>query len=196
MQYFVWCGDDEDSSFARIYKFPEEMNRNLYKLGQGISCKDWFPDNPQIQIEVEAGIVLTDVIFNYDDFLIVSEKIKLILEEHSGSSFEFFQISILDKKGRVDERSYYMANLLEVIDCVDMEKSEYDMDPLAPSQVDQFMRLVLNESKIDPEKGIFRLKDKTDLIIINHTLARKILEEGCAGVLFEYLDDHGEIFRD
>ena len=116
----------------------------------------------------------------------VGEKLKSVFDEHSGANFEYFPVTILDKKGRPDKRPYYVANLLDTVDCVDMEKSSYVMDSIIKDQVMYFKELILDESKIPEDKAIFRLKDKTDLIIINDPLSDAILDAGCTGIDFQY----------
>ncbi len=150
----------------------EEVRENKWKLKEGVPCTDWFPENPILPIYSEKGIKLTDAIPNYSSQLIVSEKHKAIFEEHSGANFEYLPVRVSDKKGRVTPNQYYIANLLDIVDCVDMKKSSYEISSIIKDQVLRFSELIFNEGNIDASKQIFRLKNKTDFLIIDHTLAR------------------------
>ncbi len=196
MDYFVWNHDDEDDTFAWIKDFPGEVDEFSWKLGKGTSCTDWFPDNPVFPVYSEDGIKLTDAIPNYSGLLIISEKLKAIFEEHSGANVEYLPVRISDKKGRVSPKQYYIANLLDTIDCVDMEKSSYVMSAIIKDHVLRFSELILNEDRLNSENHIFRLKDKTDLILIDDPFSDAILDADCTGMLFQELDDHGSILRD
>lgn len=195
MAFYVWTKDSKDKSFAWIRRFPTELNRNKFKLGKGISCSDWFPDHPEIQVREDKGIVLADSIPNSGELLIVSEKLKTVLDEVEGADFEFFPVTILDKKGRASEKEYYVANLLSVIDCVNMVESKYVMDPLRKGQVDWFSELRLDESRIPADQLVFRLKDLTRLLIVRSELVNNIQQADCTGIYFEPVEDHGALFR-
>lgn len=155
MLYYVWSVDDTDESYAFIDEFGDEINRNCWKLDKGISCSDWFPSFPEIQIGELGGIKIPDYVENRFDFLIISQKLKEVLEEKSAALFEFFPVNILDKKGRSIGKPYFIANLLDTVDCVDMDASEYQMGSLVKDQVSDFSLLVLDEEKWLLQKQYF-----------------------------------------
>lgn len=193
--YVVWQRRESDEALAWIRDFPPNIESEDWKLCKGISCSDWFPENPEVRVCLEKGVKLSDAIPNHSNLLVANEKLKSLLDEHSGANIEYFPVTVLDKKGRPDARSYYVANLLDTVDCVDMEKSEYRMDALIKTQVDRFAEIVFDEQRIDAEKQMFRLKDKTDLIVLTTGLARKILDAKCEGMRFVYLKDYGKFWR-
>ncbi len=196
MKYYVWGRNTKDTSYAWIKDFPEEISKQDWKLGEGISCRDWFPMESEVQIYSEKGIKLTDAIPNYSNKLIISKKLRDIFEEKSGAHFEFFPIKVKDKKGRVVDKEYFIANLLDTVDCVDMEKSEYRICSIIKDQVDRFSLLVFDENRIDSSKNIFRLKDQTKLIVITSNFLKVLVDNGIKGPALEPIEKHGSVFRD
>ena len=78
-----------------------------------------------------------------------------------------------------------------------MEQSHYRMRAVIKHQVDRFGEIVLDENKLNPGRKIFRLKHKPSVILVREDLVNEILDvAACCGPAFEYLEDHGDIFRD
>jgi hypothetical protein len=196
MKYYPWLTDDNDDSFAWIDNFPSDISEERYMLDKGVSAKEWFPENSVIDLEKGTGIRVADAIPNYDNFLIISEKLKKILTEKSKANFEYFPIKIRDHEGHIVKSDYYIANLLDTIECVNMKTSEYRMDPIIKTQVERFKRLVLDETKLKNGAKIFRLKEKTNLIIVDDVLSDEIVNAGCTGMFFQEMEDYGAVFRD
>ncbi len=196
MNYYPWVVDDSDRSFAWIDDFPKGISKKRYLLDKGVSIKEWFPENLIIDLEKGKGTKLADAIPNYDEFLVISERLKAILKDKSGAHFEFFPVRIRPQKGRMLDSPYLIANRLDTIECVDIKKSDFIMDAIIKSQVDYFKRLIINKKKIPRKTKIFRLKEKTNLILIDYELSEEIIKAKCTGMIFQEIDDYGSIFRD
>ena len=189
MDYYIW-GYDYAADYAQIKKLPQELNDNLWKLHKGIACSDWFPEDITFELDPNSGIKLADSIPNVLHFLIVSDKLKGILNEIS-SQFEFFPVNILNARGKKTSKPYFLANLVETKNYLDKEKSEYKMSNLDKSQVQYFKKLILDPGKIDKDISMFRLADMTQLIIVSHELAVDIKRNnGCNGPLFVHTEDY------
>lgn len=150
-----------------------------------------------IPLYEEDGIKLCDAIPTYGGELIITEKLKSVFEKQSGANFEYYPVKIKDKKGRVFEESYYLAHLLDIHDCLDLDKSLYRMDAIIKNEIDRFAQIVLDENKLNPEKKMFRIKHKPSMILVTEDLVDEILDVAkCYGPAFEYVEDHGEIYRE
>lgn len=201
MFYYPWGQDEDDDSLAWIEKHPDEIRKKIYRLNKGMSVNhwnqgDWFPDDIIYDISPDKGIKMADAVPNYSSLLFVSECLKCLLEKESDANFEFLRIGVRNKKGHTIKEDYFIANLLDSVECVDKGKSDFRMDSIIKSQVDIFKLLVLDESKLEKNIKIFRLKEKMNLIIIREDLAQKIKDEGCTGVAFSNLDEYGIRYRD
>ena len=195
MNYYAWTDNEDDDSLAWIDKDPDVIRKKMYRLHDGITGKDWFPENIEFELSHDDGIKLADAIPNTALIWILSEKLRTILEEKSGAEFEFFPVKVRDKKGHLVKKDYFVANLLETNECVDMETSDFIMDTIIKTQVDYFKTLVLDDKKVKPESKIFRLKEQTKLIIVREDLKNEILDAGCTGIVFRNIDDYGSEFR-
>lgn len=196
MEYFPWLNDDEDDALAWIDQSPEEIRRKDYLLTTGDRARDWFPDDVMFDLSDDYGIRLADSIPNVLGFLIVSDKLKHILEDQSSTEIEFLPVGIRNQKKRPVDRPYYVANVLGTLACVDIEQSDFTMDAIDKEHVDWFRRLVLDESRIGTNHNIFRLAELPGLILVREDLVDAVLEQDCTGIIFQYLEEYGAEFRD
>jgi hypothetical protein len=197
VKFYPWIEDDEDDSFAWITKDSEFLMRcrDTYQLREGIPVNSWFPGDVVFTLAEDYGIKMTDSIPNTLNRLIVSQKLKGVLEEKSGADIEFLPVHIRDHKGRTVHEPYFIANLLGTVECVDREKSQFRTSAIRPDQIFTFFRLVLDTSKIPPEARIFRLKEASNLVIAREDLADDILNAGCDGMMFLEMEAYGAEFR-
>ena len=72
------------------------------------------------------------------EYLIVSGKVKAILEKEALTNIEYLPVLIYDQKKRCASSDYYIANILGSIDCLDHEKSEYDRSLIVPENIQAF----------------------------------------------------------
>jgi hypothetical protein len=195
--YYPWLRDDEDDSFAWLSpKDPEELGRNDWRLSEGVRCTDWFPSGLIFDLSKQAGIKLTDSVPNTSSLLVVSEKLRQVLaQEATGTVVEYLPIRLRNQKGKIVTKPYFLANLIGSVRCVDAKKSDFEMNKISKDQVSHFRRLALDEKKIPKDAKIFRLAEKTALVLVRQDLASAILKSGCTGVLFQELEEYGSEFR-
>jgi hypothetical protein len=194
MRYFPWVEDDEDDSFAWVTQDSDFLMHCMdsYLLHEGVSVKSWFPTDSVFQLADDYGVKLTDSIPNTLHLLIVSEKLKGVLEEKSGAEIEFLPVHLRNQKGRLVPQPYFIANPLGSVECVDRERSKFRTSAIRPDQVFHFYRLALDPTRILPDAKLFRLKEKSSLIIVRQDLADDILRAGCDGMLFQLMESYGQ----
>ncbi|CAA0100175.1 Uncharacterised protein [BD1-7 clade bacterium] len=198
MEYFLWSSSD-DESLAWVRDSPEFIAQHPkeYQLVEATSVKQWMKDDLIFVLDIESGIKLSDALPNYGNLMILSKKLKEVLQANSGADLEFYSVKLRDKKHRIIDEPYYLAHLLDKQRCVDMGNSLYQMDSINQTQVDKFGKLVLDQSRLDPGKLIFRLEEAQSTVIVAESLVDLILEtHNCYGPYFEYLEHYGEIFRE
>ncbi|MBJ6761925.1 hypothetical protein JGU66_14215 [Myxococcaceae bacterium JPH2] len=197
MSYYPWVNDAEDESFAWLDSHrKEELDENGYLLTEGVSCRDWFPEGLVFDLSKEDGSKLTDSIPNTSALLVVSEKLKGILErETTRGTIEFLSVRLRTPRKKVLAAPYFIANVLSTVACMDAKKSDFTMDSIIKDQVHRFRRLVLQEKKIPKDTKVFRLAEQAQLILVREDLGQTILDEDCTGMFFQDLDDYGSEFR-
>lgn len=197
MKYYPWIDDDEDDSLAWIMDRPRfTMDEpRWFEVFEGMSVRAWFKDGEVLQLSPDFGTRIADHVPNTSGLLVVSERLRGVLEASSGAAIEFLPVTLRDRNGRDVKKPYFIANILETRDCVDEERSEFRRSSIRKDQVSRFFRLALDERRIGRDDRIFRLKVKNDLVIVREDLGQAILDAGCGGMIFQELEDYGLEFR-
>jgi hypothetical protein len=121
------------------------------------------------------------------------------------------------KKKIVDYTDHFIANVIGLIDCVDHKNSVLDYffppelrdkekeegdeinNPFAdenPNHIDSIIKLVFDETKIDPTLKIFRLKDQPNLLVFHESIVELIRKEKLSGFVFVPVAEYTDIIPD
>ncbi|NVJ00130.1 hypothetical protein HV824_18640 [Myxococcus sp. AM009] len=142
--------------YCAIFSVPEGMPK-IHKPARGIRMGAEYPDGLRFNMtKQEPGLKIADVIPNAVNYFMVSKRMKELLMQHSGAEIEFLRFVLLNHRGRVANEDCYIANVVGMQDCVDMEKTEGDPDPLKPDRFMYLRRLLLQEDKVPPGAKLFR----------------------------------------
>ena len=117
-------------------------------------------------------------------FVLLSNKVRALLEGRIGGRVEYLPIKVINHKGRVASEEHSILNPLEVVDCIDPIASEAEMDIILDDAIDSVARLVLREDVIPPGLNVFRLARWTSRIIIRRSLANELTNAGLTGLRF------------
>ncbi|WP_437669525.1 imm11 family protein [Sorangium sp. So ce131] len=196
MRFYVWTYAETDPSFAWIDALPDGIADRSYLLNEGEPCVGWFPADEELGISDDYGIKLPDAIPNTVLIHVISQKMRVFLEDRSGALLEFLPVRILDKKRRPDKRPYHVMNLLGSVACVDRTRSEFDVSHVLKDQIARFRNLSLDETRIGPDAKMFRLADMPDLVLVREDLVAEIQAAGCTGITFQRIEDYGSEYRD
>ncbi|WNG33930.1 hypothetical protein F0U60_10030 [Archangium minus] len=115
--------------------------------------------------------------------LVVSIKVRQILESLGAEDCEFLPVTILDHKNKVASREHFILNLLNSQDVIDMEKSKYKINRLAKTQIARIQHLVLKQDGIDAKAVIFRARTKMNQYFINQAAHDAFAKEGVTGYM-------------
>lgn len=185
-EYYVWTYEYDEVN-AVIDMTPEIINDDVWRLAKGQECSSWFPSEVEFHIDSDTGLIINDAIHTtLVGFPVISSKLRKILES-TNANYEFFSIKVKDHQGEMIKQSYFVANLIDKIECVDREKSTYVDDNMFPGMIEDFEKLILDYSKIPDTAEIFRLAEKPRTILVSKELALKIkVDEKCTGPTFVY----------
>lgn len=193
-QFYPWQ-HAQDDSLAVLDEVPDSIRKQSYLLNKRQPCRDWFPEGVQFAMAERGGIRLADSIPNNTLLLIVSGKLKGLLESEASCEIEFLPISILDHEKVPVQDDYYIANVLYSIQCMDVEASDFVQSAMDESQVHHIKQLVLDHQKIPEQTNVFRLGEELDTILVRGDLANRITATGCSGMHFINLADYGKQYR-
>ena len=194
MKYFAWLYE-RNPDVAWIDKFPDEIGAKDYLLDKGLRAKEWFPAGIAFDMSEQSSRRLLDILPNVLGLQLISETVKMLLEEHAQVELEFLPIRIRNHKKRIEEKPYYILNVLDPVFCMDLEKSDYVTDSLDKTQMFTISHLHFDENKLPKDRKLFRLGEKNTLFIIREDLADKLSESGCTGLNFVPQTDYGAQYR-
>jgi len=164
-RYFILDGE-VDNKVCVITEDAEGVERST-KLTSGGALKGIYPENAALYMnEDHPGMRLVDFVANHIRYLIVSEKVKQVLQQEGVENSEYLPVSIYDQKKRLVSSDYFILNVLGTVDCLDHEKSQYKRSRISPERIRHFDKVVLHEDKVPGDVRIFRLKDRPAMIFI------------------------------
>jgi hypothetical protein len=157
----------------------------VYELNQGVSRADGFPADAACEMNSDfpKDIQLSDNLYGAG-FAVVSNRLKEELEQQRVNNVEFLPIKIINHKGRIAAKDYFIVNPLDVCDCIDIDKSGVKWNSIAPDKISRCQSLVLRPDQVPPEFQIFRLKFWPNLIAVRSALADRLTSAGFSGLCF------------
>lgn len=140
-------------------------------------------ENLAIKLKRSRGIV-RNVIGNIYSLPIISELIGKILVDNCPDEIELIEI-IVDKSTNL---KYYLLNILNNIDAIDFQKSNYKEIIPDTKILKEINKLVLDNSKIG-KRQIFRLKDFEFIIVISEKLKNSLKQLDISEYKFILIED-------
>lgn len=155
--------------------------KKTWLLRKGERYGAFFPAGAAVDVDQDyKGTKLDDFVFNALSWLVVTERVKSIFEKEPITS-EVFPLGIRNRKGKPVERPYFLVNVLGTVDCLDLNRSEYERSAFKPEEVHTFERIVLDPARIPPDQTLFRLKECPSVKIIRSDLVARLREAGVTG---------------
>lgn len=158
-------------------------NMNEYITISGEEIKQW--DEVVFEYDSKEGNVLTDYLANLYRWFIVSENFSNKTQKILESQVQFLPIKVIDRFSGIQVNSYFAANIVTVIDALDLDNSKYDVFELDDEKIISVEKYALKSSEI-VNSHIFRLKNDTIPIFISETLKKVIEDNEFTG--FEFLE--------
>jgi hypothetical protein len=169
MNYFILnLAPLVDKSFCTLGDFPDDLQAIGHRLSFGKPSGADYPKGAKWRMSDEfGGIKLPSLVANTDSTLVVERKLKEIFEA-TGAPMECLPFALLNHKGQVASRDYFIINPLLKLDCLNLEKSEIEwMD----DEVVELRKPVLDPGKVKDAPDMFRIKEAREQIVISHQLA-------------------------
>jgi len=167
--------DDDAATFNPIVGF-----RNSYKFVEGESLKTEFPADAYyiMSPDFPKDIGCYDVLHVIGAELVVSSKVKSFFESENVLGLEFLAVDVFNHKKRKVSDDYFIVNTLNIIDCLDKDKTSYKWNALDSESMIDVKNMTIIESKVPEEVSLFRVKYVNNLLIFRRSLLDKMLEQG------------------
>jgi hypothetical protein len=187
MDYGVWAYQPVGNvcMLDSIENVPRWLN-----LMRGVAFKDKFPAAAQYQMskdhKKETG--LNDDLPNTDSVKVCSARLVDFLKKKDLKNVEYLPVSILNHKGKLASKDYFIVHPVIPQDALDADASQPSFNDINPEEIDSVERLVLNKRSLDPELRLFRLKAFFKPVLIDKKLADEIKAAGFVGSYIQALE--------
>lgn len=114
--------------------------------------------------------------------LVVSSRVKRVMDALEVSHCEFMPVVLKDHKGQVASTEHFVLHGLGGQDAIDMERSEYIMKSLDEEQIKRVKKLVLSPQNIDPKALLFRPSRLMYRFMVHQRLLDALKAEGVTGL--------------
>jgi hypothetical protein len=187
MEYGVWTYQPVGN--VCMLDTIENVPRRL-DLKRGVPFKDKFPASAQYPMskdhKKETG--LNDDLPNTDFIKVCSARVVEFLKKKQLKNVEYLPVSIMNHKGKVASKDYFIVHPIIPQDALDLEASQASFNDINPEEIDSVEGLVLKNRGLDPELRIFRLKKFFNPVLIDKKLAEEMKGAGFVGSYIKALD--------
>jgi hypothetical protein len=164
---------------AVLAGFPKSKIKS-WRYGKGERLAKEFPKKATVQFadKYKSRRELFDFVFNFEDALFVSSKVRTILESLEAPDLEFLPVSIKDHKGAIAAEDYFILNPIGTQDIIDMKKSDVVMDSLIEDEIFRIKKMVLQPKAVAKGSRLFRATNMPDLILIDDKVRSAFEKDG------------------
>ncbi|WP_437995567.1 DUF1629 domain-containing protein [Sorangium sp. So ce185] len=177
-------GDTRDRDLCLLEDEPKDMGLEGYYLAMGKPARDHIPADLSISMSEDyPGIVTASLIGNFNNYLLVSTAMKEIIEQHcAGLDIEYFQFALINHKGRVHTRDYWIVNPIGAYDCLDFGASKIKY---SGSDIVSIKERVLSAAKLAGAPSLFRIARDVQTYVVAEPLAEAFRAEGFTNVVLK-----------
>jgi hypothetical protein len=124
---------------------------------------------------------------------VISKKLKELLDGFSLKEVQFVPATVRNTKSNEIITDYFIINVFNLIECADLERSEFTPDESNPYGVLSFDKLVLDNEKLDKipleERLVFALKEEITTSVYHKSVVQKIIDSEPVGFTATSLSD-------
>ncbi len=133
---------------------------------------------------MHEGSEFTDYLANNVGWFIVSKKFKNLIEKIDEET-QFLPVNVVDIKSekRLGNNEYFVANVLGVIDALNLENSNYSVMDLDGEKVYSVRKYAVSTNKIK-YKNVFKLKGDEIPLFVSERFKQLVEESGITGCEF------------
>ncbi len=182
MKYYELMYDAEKNQGTTLLEINERsLGFNRYDVETGEMFVHW---NPDIEIEYKQSNhgYFTDLLANDMDWLLITERFKILLEVFNLRTVQFLPVTAKSHGGK-ELLNAYLINICNIIDALNLKKSEHTKHGIGKNRWISIEKYVLNKSKLEGY-DIFRLKGFTNAVFVSERIVKAIKEHKITGCDF------------
>lgn len=151
-----------------------------YRMAKGFRMGADYPPDARVSMSRDKpGLRLASVIGNTNGFFLVDRALRDLLGSARLGDVEFLPLSILDHKGRIASRDYFVVNPIGGFDCLDRQASEIEWHG---DQVVEVTRYVFAKAKVATAPDLFRIRETPRVQVMSAALAERCLAAGATNL--------------
>ncbi|MGK3961292.1 DUF1629 domain-containing protein [Sorangium sp. So ce1667] len=188
--YVIWGRERVDGA-CMLYKLSGV--EKVFQLLNGVPRAAGFPGDATYSMDPNFpdDMLLTDSLNNPDMLIVVSERLRQLIASKATRGVEYLPVTIIDHKGKAAGR-YTIVHPIEPLDCLDLDRCEPRRSRIVKTMIDDVKRLVLDDSKLDPERALFRPLGFPRVVLVRRDVADAISAGGFSGTRWVELDAYPE----
>lgn len=182
MRYFKLFMDDTNDDDVVAF-CHEDHGFESYELDEAKEIQGW--DNPiNFYYDPEEGNRKTDYLGNDEAWFMISPKFKSVIDQVGGTNVQYLPVNVINEKDG-STHQYYVANILETVDALNLEHSDYFTTELDDGRKVYSITKYAIDEKAAEGHHLFKLK-KYNVIpfFISERLRDEILSNGITGCDF------------
>ena len=173
MDYFsITKGPTVDRSLCMLEREPQGLRMFSHRMGKGYAMGDKYPQDAVWQMSGKYGGTKLDSLIA-SHYLVVERKMKEVFER-TGVPMECLNFTLLDHKGQVASRDYFLLNPLGTFDCLNLEKSTIEYSNEMPGEIIGIDNYVLDSNKLRNAPDFFRIKEDPYVYVLSHKLVDEL----------------------
>ena len=172
--------DQETACFLHLHNYSDS-----WELFDGMEVGDDYPSDVcyKMNPSFPDQIGLADFVHNSNSTLVVSQRVRDFLEAQEIPHMQFLDVKIVDHKGRERPEPYYHLNFIELHDCIDQDKTQFEWNAIDEEKMTQVSNLTLDPQKVAPLR-FGRLKFLTTAVVADQAMVKAIESQGFTGIQF------------
>ncbi len=146
-----------------------------WAVGQGMSLAANPPDKLTMSMSADEPrkTVLPDYVQNTDSLLIVSPRLREFFEAQKVSNVEYYPLEIKNHKGKVASNDYFVAHLINQVDCIDVDASGVTWSGLGleTQRIMLISQLVIDPARVPKDRALFFPRYFSEIPVLRRELA-------------------------
>lgn len=189
--YYVWETRVRRPTDVIVPNFPSAPGgqRVSFLTGRRLLTK-----LPEVEISYSAHSPCTltdDLVIHKRRCLVHSNRLVETLRRVGVDSIDYYACRLFNEATRASDGTYQVANLLDVVFCLDRENSELDIDDEEPTEIWSIDSMKLLEDRLG-DSLMFRLGERRKTVIVHESVKAAVEREGLSGPVFLPVEGYRE----
>ena len=172
MKYFKLMFDYKNDDNLVCCESNDVLNFDRYDLMKGKSViREW--NSITLSFDPNQGTIFSDYLATVYGWLTVSERFIEAIKLYSSNVVEYLDFIVENRETKEVINTYKIANILDVVEAVDLNLSDYDIFEAGETKVISIKKYILKAKAVDSHH-IFRPKEDIFSIFISEFVKNAI----------------------